>query len=176
MAFVFRGWGARFGLPDFYHPDEHAIVERAAAILRTGDYSPHWFNYPSAYIYTQALSYIPYFLISAARGFGNTIPDPAPYGFYFAGRLMTAFLGAMTVPLVYVLASRLYGRRTGLIASTLLTFCLLHVVHSHYVTTDVPAAFFVTFTLLFCSLLLQKAEKKYIILASLFAGLSTSTH
>ena len=33
MAFFFRAWGARFGLPDFYHPDEHAIVERAAAIL-----------------------------------------------------------------------------------------------------------------------------------------------
>jgi 4-amino-4-deoxy-L-arabinose transferase-like glycosyltransferase len=175
MAFVFRAWGARFGLPDFYHPDEHAIVERAAAILRTGDYSPHWFNYPSAYIYAQALSYIPYFLISAARGFGNTIPDPAPYGFYFAGRVMTAFLGALTVPLVYVLASRLYGRRTGLVSSTLLTFCLLHVVHSHYVTTDVPVALFVTLTLVFCSLVLQKAEKKYIILAALFAGLSTST-
>ena len=175
MAFVFRAWGARFGLPDFYHPDEHAIVERAASILRTGDYSPHWFNYPSAYIYTQALSYIPYFLISAARGFGNTIPDPAPYGFYFAGRVMTALLGALTVPLVYVLASRLYGRRTGLVSSTLLTFCLLHVVHSHYVTTDVPAAFFVTLTLVFCSLVLQRAEKKYVILAAVFAGLSTST-
>ena len=176
VAFVLRAWGARFGLPEYlYHPDEHAIVDRAASILRTGDYSPHWFNYPSTYIYLQALSYIPYFLISAARGFGNTIPDPAPYGFYFAGRLMTAFVGALTVPLVYALGARLFGRRTGLLSSALLSFCLLHVVHSHYVTTDVPAAFFVTLSLLFCSLLLQSAEMRYTVLAGLVAGLAAST-
>lgn len=176
VAFVLRAWGARFGLPEYvYHPDEHAIVDRAASILRTGDYSPHWFNYPSTYIYLQALSYIPYFLISAARGFGNSIPDPAPYGFYFAGRLMTAFVGALTVPLVYALGARLFGRRTGLLSSALLSFCLLHVVHSHYVTTDVPAAFFVTLSLLFCSLLLQSAEMRYTVLAGLVAGLAAST-
>jgi len=176
VAFVLRAWGARFGLPEYvYHPDEHAIVDRAAAILRTGDYSPHWFNYPSTYIYLQALSYIPYFLISAATGFGNTIPDPAPYDFYFAGRLMTAFVGALTVPFVYALGARLFDRRTGLVSSALLTFCLLHVVHSHYVTTDAAAAFFATASLLFCSLVLQSSEKRYTILAGLFAGLAAST-
>ena len=176
VAFVLRAWGARFGLPEYvYHPDEHAIVDRAAAILRTGDYSPHWFNYPSAYIYLQALSYIPYFLISAATGFGNSIPDPAPYDFYFAGRLMTAFVGALTVPFVYALGARLFDCRTGLLSSALLTFCLLHVVHSHYVTTDVPAALFVTGSLLFCSLVLQSSEKRYTVLAGLFAGLAAST-
>jgi 4-amino-4-deoxy-L-arabinose transferase-like glycosyltransferase len=176
VALLVRAWGARFGLPEYvYHPDEHAIVDRAAAILRTGDYSPHWFNYPSVYIYLQALSYIPYFLISAARGFGNTIPDPAPYGFYFAGRLMTALLGALTVPLVYALGSRLYDRKTGLVSSALLTFSLLHAVHSHYVTTDVPAAFFVALSLLCCGLLLRSAEIKYTLLAALFAGLAAST-
>jgi len=175
-AFLLRAWGARFGLPEYvYHPDEHAIVDRAAAILRTGDYSPHWFNYPSAYVYLQALSYIPYFLISAARGFGNTIPDPAPYGFYLAGRLMTAFVGALAVPVVYALGARLFGRITGLLASALFAFCLLHVVHSHYVTTDVPAAFFVTLSLLFCGVVLRNAEARYTLLAGLFAGLAAST-
>jgi 4-amino-4-deoxy-L-arabinose transferase-like glycosyltransferase len=176
VALLVRAWGTRFGLPEYiYHPDEHAIVDRAAAILRTGDYSPHWFNYPSAYVYLQALSYVPYFLISAARGLGNTIPDPAPYGFYFAGRLMTAFVGALTVPLVYALGSRLYGRRTGLLSSALLTFCLLHVVHSHYVTTDVPAAFFVSLSVLFCALVIHSPKTRYTLLAGLFAGLAAST-
>jgi 4-amino-4-deoxy-L-arabinose transferase-like glycosyltransferase len=176
VAFLLRAWGARFGLPEYiYHPDEHAIVDRAAAILRTGDYSPHWFNYPSAYVYLQALSYVPYFLISAARGFGNTVADPAPYGFYFAGRLMTAFFGALTVPLVYAVGSRSYGRRAGLLSSALLTFCLLHVVHSHYVTTDVPAAFLVTLSVLFCALVIHIPKTRYTLLAGLFAGLAAST-
>jgi 4-amino-4-deoxy-L-arabinose transferase-like glycosyltransferase len=176
LAFILRAWGTRFGLPEaFYHPDEHAIVERATGILRTGDYSPHWFNYPSAYIYVQALTYIPYFLISAARGFGNSIPAEAPYGFYYAGRLMTALVGALTVPLVYVLGRRMFGRRTGLVSAALVTFSLLHAVHSHYVTTDVPMAFLVTLSLLFSYLALQKAGLRYTLLAGLFAGLATST-
>jgi 4-amino-4-deoxy-L-arabinose transferase-like glycosyltransferase len=176
VAFGVRAWGARFGLPEyFYHPDEHAIVDRATAILRTGDYNPHWFNYPSTYIYIQALSYIPYFLISAARGFGGTIPSFTPYGFYFAGRLMTVFIGALTVLLVYLLGKRMFGHRTGLLSSLLLTFSLLHTVHSHYVTTDVPVAFFVTLSFLFCYSAMEKGRAKDYILAALFAGLATST-
>lgn len=176
VALLLRAWGARFGLPEYiFHPDEHAIVERAASILRTGDYSPHWFNYPSAYIYLQALAYVPYFLVSAARGFGNTIPLTAPYGFYFAGRLLTAMVGALTVPVVYMLASQAFDRRTGLVSSALLAFNLLHIVHSHYVTTDVAMAFFVTLSLLFCCQLLHKQQTKYSILAGLFAGLAAST-
>jgi len=162
-------------LPEYiYHPDEHALVERAAAILRTGDYNPHWFNYPSLYIYLQAFGYIPYFLISAARGFGNTIPDPAPYGFYFTGRLITGFLGALTVLAVYGLGARMYERKIGLISSALLTFSLLHVVHSHYATTDLPMAFAVVLSLLFCQLTVEKQELRYTMLAGLFAGLSAS--
>ncbi len=171
-----RVWGARFGLPeDFYHPDEHAIVDRATAILRTGDYNPHWFNYPSTYIYIQALSYIPYFLISAARGFGGTIPSFTPYGFYFAGRLMTAFIGTLTILLAYLLCKKMFGHRTGLLSSLLLTFSLLHTVHSHYVTTDVPVAFFVTLSFLFCYSAMDRGGAKDYILAALFAGLATST-
>jgi 4-amino-4-deoxy-L-arabinose transferase-like glycosyltransferase len=175
-AFSLRAWGARFGLPEYvYHPDEHAIVERASSILRTGDYSPHWFNYPSAYIYLQTLAYIPYFLVSAARGFGNAIPVSAPYGFYFAGRLLTALVGAVTVPAVYLLGSKAFDRRTGLVSSALLALNLLHVVHSHYVTTDVPVAFFVTLSLLFSCQLLDTRQTKYTILAGLCAGLAAST-
>jgi asparagine N-glycosylation enzyme membrane subunit Stt3 len=177
LAFGMRAWGVRFGLPEhFYHPDEHAIVDRATAILQTGDYNPHWFNYPSAYIYLQAVTYIPYFLISAARGFGDTIPlGFTPYGFYFVGRLTTALMGALTVLLVYVLGSRMFNRKTGLVSSLLLTFSLLHSVHSHYVTTDVPAAFFITLSFLFCYVAVDRATTKYYILAGLFAGLATST-
>jgi len=175
LALVARVWGVRFGLPDYvYHPDEHALVERATAILRTGDYNPHWFNYPTLYIYIQAFGYIPYFLISAARGFGNTIPDPAPYGFYFTGRLITAMVGALTVLAVCWLAMRSYGRKAGVLSSALLTFSLLHVVHSHYATTDVAMGFLVVLALLFCVQTLHKQEARYTVLAALFAGLSTS--
>ncbi|MGD8463142.1 MAG: hypothetical protein PVI09_04690, partial [Anaerolineae bacterium] len=45
--------GSGFGLPAYtrYHPDEHALVERAAQIMWTGDWNLHRFNYPPFYAY-----------------------------------------------------------------------------------------------------------------------------
>ena len=58
-AFALRVWGTGFGLPAYtrYHPDEHALVDRAAAILWTGDWNLHRFNYPAFYAYVQAGAY-----------------------------------------------------------------------------------------------------------------------
>ena len=74
-ALGLRLWGSGFGLPAYtrYHPDEHALVERAAAILWTGDWNLQRFNYPPFYAYLQAGSYAAYFLWGAAQGNWNQI-------------------------------------------------------------------------------------------------------
>ena len=50
IALGLRVWGSGFGLPAYtrYHPDEHALVERSAEILWTGDRNQQRFNYPPA--------------------------------------------------------------------------------------------------------------------------------
>jgi 4-amino-4-deoxy-L-arabinose transferase-like glycosyltransferase len=174
LAFGLRIWGSGFGLPAYarYHPDEHALVERAAAILWTGDWNLHRFNYPSFYAYVQAGAYAAYFLWGAAQGQWNQIlPFTLPQ-FYQVGRLVTAFFGTLTVLTVYLAGRELGRRRTGLLAAALLGGCYLHIIHSHYATFDVMLAFLIALTYLFSELIRAEQQPKWYFLAGLFAGLS----
>jgi len=64
------------------------------------------------------------------------------------GRLLSASFGVATLLLVYVLAREHGGERAGLWATLVLAVSPLHVVHSHFLTTDVALAFWLTLALL----------------------------
>src|SRR5438093_3570673 len=50
VGLLARVWSVSYGLPDLYHPDEPRIVERAVR-FHAGDLNPHFFNWPSLYMY-----------------------------------------------------------------------------------------------------------------------------
>jgi 4-amino-4-deoxy-L-arabinose transferase-like glycosyltransferase len=176
-AFGLRVWGSGFGLPAYtrYHPDEHALVDRAAAILWTGDWNLHRFNYPPFYAYLQAIAYAVYFLWGAAQGQWNQIlPFTLPQ-YYQLGRLLTATFGTLTVLVVYLVGVRVRGRRMALLSGALLAGCYLHVIHSHYATFDVMVGFLAALTLLFSELIRTRRGAKWYLLAGLCAGLAGAT-
>jgi 4-amino-4-deoxy-L-arabinose transferase-like glycosyltransferase len=172
-----RVWGTNFGLPAYtrYHPDEHALVERAAAILWTGDWNLHRFNYPPLYAYMQAGSYALYFLYGVTRDLWRYVPTFVVPNYYHVGRLLTALFGTLTVLVVYLCGRQLRGCRTGLLGAALLGAAYLHVIHSHYATFDVMVAFWVSLTLLFSGLIRTRQETKWYLLAGLCAGLAGAT-
>lgn len=49
-AFMIRIAGTAFGLPYTHHRDEMATVQKALTMPQTGDYNPHFFDYPTLYI------------------------------------------------------------------------------------------------------------------------------
>src|SRR4051812_38880027 len=51
VAATVRCWGFRSGVPFAVGVDEPAVVDRALRILRTGDWNPHVFDYPTLVIY-----------------------------------------------------------------------------------------------------------------------------
>ncbi len=172
-----RVWGSGFGLPAYtrYHPDEHALVDRAAAILWTGDWNLHRFNYPPFYAYVQAGAYASYFLWAAAQGRWNQIlPQTLPQ-YYHAGRLMTALVGTVTVLVVYLAGRQLRGRRTGLLGAALIGGCYLHIIHSHYATFDVMVGLLAILAFLFGLLALEEPTGRWYFLAGLMAGLAGAT-
>ncbi len=177
LAFGLRVWGSGFGLPDYarYHPDEHALVERAAKILSTGDWNLHRFNYPPFYAYLQAGGYATYFLWGAAQGRWNQIAPFTLPQYYHVGRLMTAFFGTLTVGALYLAGRQLRSRRAGLLAAALLGGCYLHVIHSHYATFDVMVGFLVLLSYLFSELIRARGDTRWYFLAGLFAGLAGAT-
>jgi 4-amino-4-deoxy-L-arabinose transferase-like glycosyltransferase len=176
-AFGLRVWGSSFGLPAYtrYHPDEHALVDRAAAILWTGDWNLQRFNYPAFYAYIQAGAYALYFLYGVTQDLWYQVPPFTVPNYYQVGRLVTVLFGTLTVLVVYIVGREMRGKRTGLLSAAVLGGSYLHVIHSHYATFDVMVTFLISLALLFSLLLVQRREAKWYFLAGLCAGLAGAT-
>ena len=177
LALALRVWGSGFGLPAYtrYHPDEHALVERAARILWTGEWNLGRFNYPPAYAYLQTGAYAAYFLWGAAQGQWNQIMPFTLPQYYHVGRLLTALMGTLTVLVVYLTGRDLKDRRTGFLAAALLAGCYLHVIHSHYATFDVMLGLWAALTLLFSERIRRQEGAFWYLWAGLSAGLAGAT-
>ena len=144
-----RFWGLKFGLPVVYaRPDELLLIGVVVGFFR-GDPNPHFFEYPTLYLYFLAGIYCLFY----ARGMlGGWIRDSAEFAasfkvnfvpFFLAARATAAVLGGATVALVHLIARPLLGVQAGLLAAMFMAVAFLHVRDSHYATTDVPMAFFV---------------------------------
>jgi 4-amino-4-deoxy-L-arabinose transferase-like glycosyltransferase len=176
-ALGLRIWGSDFGLPAYtrYHPDEHALVDRAAEILWTGDWNLHRFNYPAFYAYVQAGAYAAYFLYGVTQDLWHQVPPFTVPNYYKVGRLVTVLFGTLAVLVTYLVGRELNGKRSGLLAAAVLGGSYLHVIHSHYATFDVMVTFLISLTLLFSVLMKQRENAKWYFFAGLFAGLAGAT-
>ncbi|MEN6521182.1 MAG: glycosyltransferase family 39 protein [Armatimonadota bacterium] len=173
-AFAFRICGIHWGLPDAfhqftYHPDE---VFQIGAMLRIDPFSfqldPGFYNYPSGYMNLGALA------VHTAPYYGITI-DKSLISVYLIARITVVLLGALTVSVVYGAASRLYGRAAGVLAALIMAIIPLHIVHSHFATVDVPAAFWVAVTLLTAAMIITKPALKWYIAAGVASGIAAGT-
>lgn len=151
------------------------MVPAALAIL-AGDPNPHFFNWPSLYMYglagasalygawlrwTQGLSAVEAFLRDPGR-------------FYLLGRLVTAACGVASVGLVYRLGVRVSGPPAGLAAAFFLAVDLQHVVDSHFATADVPMAAGVLAAMLATVRYLERGRPVDALLAGGLGGLAAS--
>jgi 4-amino-4-deoxy-L-arabinose transferase-like glycosyltransferase len=188
LALAVRCIGLQWGLPTAqhwysYHPDELQIFSAVGNLdFFHGDFDPDFFNYPSLYIY---LAYFAH-LIYSGLGFGHPFPIAQPqvwmlmHDILFSARLVTAILGAATVPLVFLIARQIGGAKLGVLAALLLALAPGVVQHSHFATVDVPATFFVTLCLWLSTRALREDGKiawkiRQLLWAGLVAGLAAAT-
>ncbi len=176
LALALRVVGIGFGLPyPESRPDESTLVNLALGILQ-GGLNPHFFNYGTLFPQLLAALYGGMSLLGIggpAGDLGRWIEavgaDPAPL--LLAGRLVSALAGAVTVIPVFLIARRLSlalgasgesqadgaaglpteatarADRMGLVAALFLAVAYLHVRDSHFLTTDVLQALFLTLSL-----------------------------
>ncbi len=178
-----RLWRLDWSLPFVPHPDEPAIMNVVLRMLHNADPNPHFFYYPSVWIYVQALVAWLHLKWGIAQGIytgAAQLPETTDIatafpGFFVWGRAATAIAGALTVPAVYNLALRIAGPIAGLTAAALLTFNAYHLVHSHYITTDVPATFFTGLALIATIQLLDRGRWRDYLLAGVLAGVAAGT-
>lgn len=107
-------------MPYPQHIDEHHLTDRAATILVTGDFNPHFFDWPSWPIYLTAGSMTVGYLSAASALEVRTTADIGCVSFPFithprivwAPRLLFAFMGLAAPFLMGLAAYRIWGNPT----------------------------------------------------------------
>ncbi len=178
-AFALRVWGVWFDLPDLPHPDEIHEVHRA---VRLGMGSFEWDRTgKGGYFYLLFVEYGVYFVVLRLMGSVESVAEfmdlfiRDPSGFWLIGRTTTAALGALNVWLTYRIGRRVAGEAVGLLAAFFLAFCFLDVLHSHFVTVDVPMTTGVLATVFFAFRILDRGRLRDYLLAGAFAAIATMT-
>ena len=164
-GFLLRVWNLGSGIPFAVGVDEPAIMTTVVRILKSGSFHPHFFVYPTGYIYVQVGAAIVTFLVGAIQHSWKVVDQVGPSDFYLWGRFVTAAIGTATLALVYRAALR-WGPHAGLASAALLAVMPMHVRESHFVLTDVPMTCAVVLTLV----LSLRASERPTIGAFLAAG------
>jgi 4-amino-4-deoxy-L-arabinose transferase-like glycosyltransferase len=159
------------GIPFAVGVDEPEIMLRVLAMLKTGDFNPHFFDYPGLIFYVEVPVAIGRFLVGAILGQWDSLDTADPAAFYFWARALTALFGIATVFLTYRVGIR-WGTRQGLLAAGLLAVLPLHVRESHFVLADVPATFFAMLSLLVSLVAHERGSAKMFMWAGVTAGLT----
>jgi 4-amino-4-deoxy-L-arabinose transferase-like glycosyltransferase len=171
---VLRFWGLAGGLPSSLGVDEPQIMTRSLAMVKTGDFNPHFFDYPGLYLYLQAAVIVARFLAGASAGAWSSLAQVTDYDFYLWGRALTAAFGTATVYLVYRAGTR-WGTSQALIAAAVFAVLPIHVRESHYVLTDVPMTFFVALALVLSLRAHEQGSLPAFAWAGVAAGLAAGT-
>jgi 4-amino-4-deoxy-L-arabinose transferase-like glycosyltransferase len=171
---LLRFWGLGQGVPFSVQVDEPEVMVRAVRMMKTGDLNPHFYDYPTLYIYLQALVATGRFLAGAMRGEWASLAQAPAEAFYLWGRALTAILGTATVWLLYRVGVR-WDRPTALLAAVMFAVMPLHVRESHFVLTDVPVTFFVMLAVLLSLRAHERAAAWAFALAGGAVGLAAAT-
>ena len=181
VGFGLRLLGIDFGLPNTgCRPDEGVLVRKALAAAG-GDLNPGFFHYPSFHIYTLAGLFGACYAAGWVAGFFSTPQDFLlqyfidPSGLYLAGRILGALLGTASIYLVYLVGRQAGGVRAGLAGAAFLSVCFLHVRDSHYLTVDVPAAFYLLLAAVLLLRFLRTGGAGWLAASALFSGIAVST-
>ncbi|MBM4362389.1 MAG: glycosyltransferase family 39 protein [Deltaproteobacteria bacterium] len=180
LALYLRIQGTSFGLPHLYYWDEPTVVNRAVR-FGSGDLNPHFFAYPTLYMYVLALVSGLTFVAGKVAGLYHGAMDFAvgyftdPSAVYQSARVATALVGTAGVLLTYHAGKRFFGPAVGLLGALFLSVSVLHSTHSHVAITDVPHGVFVVAALLPLHAVLTRGGRRDYVLAGLLIGLGVAT-
>ncbi|HEX2916819.1 MAG TPA: phospholipid carrier-dependent glycosyltransferase [Chloroflexia bacterium] len=184
LGFWLRVWGQRNGLPYIIPSDENLIVDVGTRILKTGNFDPQMYYYPSFYLYLEAIVGISHFIWGSFTGLYTSVNDLPDKTFaittapqmYLWERTFTALVGTAAIPLAYIASVKLWkDRRVGVLAAGFVTFSALATEHSHYVAVDMPTATLALAALWPAWNIVEKGRRRDYIIAGIVAGLASAT-
>jgi 4-amino-4-deoxy-L-arabinose transferase-like glycosyltransferase len=144
-----------------WRPDEPRVAGTSAEMVRTGDYVvPHLNGKP--FLEKPPL----YYAVAAVSGAMFDVDQDVPY------RLASLLLGALTVLLTFLIASRKHGRITGIIAAGILASTWEVFMLSRWIQVDIALVFGVTLAMFAYLRLIESYKAQYAILLGLATGVA----
>lgn len=171
LALGFCVHGMHWGVVETWHADQlvyRELLDPDKLPLEPPDFlKPPFHTYLSFFLVRA-----PVFVIADVLG----VSDHARRIVELIGaRLLTAVLFLGQVVLVYVVSRRFFGRTAARVTSLLLATSAGFVAHSHFLTVDVPASFWMLLAFLFAQNILLHGRTRDYILAGFFTGVATAT-
>jgi dolichyl-phosphate-mannose-protein mannosyltransferase len=170
---AFRFYGLGWGAPFFhFHIDEHFVFMGADLLRR----DPHEAAMSSKFF---MYSPLPMYLLNivvgvyewVARPLDLTVPrDQVTY--MVLGRAISATLGTATIPLAYLVASRVAGRLAGALSAVLLASAVIHLRESHFFTVDVSLTFFAMLAFYYLIRIVERGDRVSMAGAGVALGLA----
>ena len=173
-AAALRFWNISAGLPYRVGVDEPVIAERAVHMMKSGDFNPHFFDYPGLYIYIQLLVACVRFVTGALEGSWRSLDQFWPEHLFLWTRVLNAALGTATVFVVYR-AGLHWNQGTALLAATLMAVWPNHVRESHFALTDVPVTLLTTVALVISLRAYETGRLSAFVAAGVAAGCAAAT-
>ncbi len=189
LALALRLWAINFGLPYLYHPDEGVPVNIALQIIRTSDFNPHFYNWPSLLFYLNAIVYYGYFLFGRLTGAFSS-PNDLPYldiqtlavgktalpAEFLLSRGLVAVFGTLSVVWVYLICRQLGAKRaTGWLAALLFAVESVGVRNSQFIRPDTFLVFFSLWAMLYALKILDEPLLRNDIFFGICAGLAIAS-
>ncbi len=174
-ALLLRVWGVGFGLPQEYHIDEHFYYPYAWSMGQGQLVLPDQAHGPSLYLAMLLLGQKSmqkaFFPELSDADFGALL-DTNPWPYLLSARLISALLGALTIPIVYLLARRFRDRGVAVVAAALMTVLFFHVRDSHFGVPDALTTLFAAATAWLSLRAVQTRRSRDLLGAGLCAGLA----
>jgi len=188
IALILRLLGVGWGLPLVYHPDEPAYVATVLQMLKTGDFNPHRFDYPSLFFYLLIPFAILVFIRGVINGAFEEIGDmiaacmlttgtgttSVPL-LYLLGRLEMVVCGLITVYLVYRLGSEILDPAGGFWAALFLGISPIHIMASYWYRPDALVTMFVVASAYSATRIYIRGSWDAYVTAGFLAGLAASS-
>lgn len=186
-------YGNSWGLPSRWHSDEkvanalHMLNKKSLVDMQDFFFQPTGYQiilsaWLVPYLFFLKLSSYPFNELKEAASvswayMAQRFPDFAT-NIYLFSRTLSAIFGALSVYLIYLLASRVYSRRTGLFSAAFLSVSMGFVGTNHFAKYSSLVNLLIILTLLCCIIALDRANldaaKKYFYFSSFLAGAAIS--
>jgi len=148
-----------------YSNDEVIQMNAILQMFNNKTVNPHFFDYPSFYLYIVGIVMLPLVLVGAAT-WSMAI---------MTGRILALIFNVLCIVMLYKLGKEVFGKREGLIAAAMFLCPFWLISLSSTVHPDTLQMFFLMSSLLYCVRIVRQPKATNFYLAALFAGLSMTT-